>query len=100
MDYDRWLEKPYQDQCDRDNALDDIEQELLEGEYNPNHYDNFAEAIGEATPDEIETIEDWLERGEFEKLGRMLWCISLAYWEKQAQDKAPEVYYNGRKNDY
>lgn len=100
MDYDRWLEQPYQDQCDMDNALEEIEQELLEGEYNPNHFDNFVEAIAEASQDNIETIDDYMAQREFEKLGRALWCISLEYWEKKAKDKSPEVYYNGPEVDF
>jgi len=100
MDYDRWLEKPYQDQCDRDNALEAIEEELLKGDYNPDSFDNFVEALSEVDQEQIETLEDYIEQREYEKLGRALWCISLEYWEKQAQDKASEVYYNRCKDDY
>lgn len=90
MNYDSWLEQPYQDKCNEDDAIDARVEELMDEDYNPNNFDNFIESISEADKTDIETIEDYLEKGEFEKLGRKLWSICYDRMEKQATDHAVE----------
>lgn len=93
IDYDRWLEQPYQDECDKEEWIRCRTESLLEDDYDPNAFDNFCEAISEASPDEIETLQDYLEQREFEKLGRALWCIALEKMEAQAEAQAIKDYF-------
>ena len=90
MNYDSWLEAPYQERYAEEDKIDERVEELMSEDYNPNTFDNFIESISEADKTDIETIEDYLEKGEFEKLGRKLWSICYDRMEKQATDHAVE----------
>jgi len=90
MNYDSWLEQPYQDQYDEDDKIDSRVEELMEEDYNPNDFNNFVESISEASKDDIETIEDYLQRKEYDKLGLKLWAICYERMEKQATNHAVE----------
>ena len=54
-DYDRWLEQPYQEQAERDDAIDAIVEEVLqEPEFDPTNADTFLQAIDDATLYEVQ----------------------------------------------
>lgn len=90
MNYDSWLEQPYQDKYDEDDKIDSRVEELMKEDYKPEDFNNFVESISEAKKEDIEIIEDYLEQGEFEKLGRKLWSICYERMESQANSHAAE----------
>ena len=104
MSYDDWLEAPYQEECARQEAYENRVSELMNGDYNPEDWGNFTDSMADATPDEIETFTDYLERNEFEKLGRALWALSMDRMEKKIETYFFELGYNtpstkGKTND-
>ncbi len=98
MNYDSWLEQPYQDQYDEDEKIDCRVEELMKEDYKPTDFNNFAESISEASKEDVETVEDYLEKGEFEKLGRKLWSICYERMERQATNHAVENLNSGYLN--
>ena len=65
--------------------------------YDPVSPDNFAEAIQKAcnSEEEMETLRDYSDQREFEKLGRMIWVWSYDNCEAKAEAKAAEEYDSG-----
>lgn len=90
MNYDSWLEQPYQDQYAEDEKVDSRVEELMKEDYKPTDFNNFIESISEASKEDVETIEDYLEQGKFEELGRKLWGICYERMEAQATSHAVE----------
>ena len=86
-DLNRYLAK--QDRDDqRQQAIEDRANELLENEYNPFIPENVWEALGECSKDELAGVALGLMGKSYEKVGINLRELVLNYWHKVAKDKA------------
>jgi hypothetical protein len=92
LNNDRYYE-PEDD--DENEKVDERVAELMKEDYKPTDFNNFIESISEASKKDVETIEDYLEQGEFEKLGRKLWSICYERMEAQANSHAVENLMSG-----
>jgi hypothetical protein len=71
----------------------EVEQLMQTDEFNPHKWGNFNEAFAACqNQDDIEFLEQALERRDFEALGRKLWCMSFEYWEGFAVGKITGQY--------
>lgn len=82
------------------SAEDRIEERVKDlinhhADYDHTLFENFSQDIYSATAEQAESIEDYLKSKDFEKLGRLLWCISFESREKlatiQAQNETEEL---------
>lgn len=64
-------------------------------DYDPSDTSHMAEAISEASKDDQETIRDFIERKEWDKLGAKLFYMSYEYMEHFAQMEAQREVSNG-----
>lgn len=87
MNNDRYYEAPEDNDADR---IDDRVAELMEDEYNPTKYSNFAEGISEANEKDREAVELILQQSviDYEALGRKLFCMAYDYMEGYANNHA------------
>jgi hypothetical protein len=89
--YDNWLEKPYQDQDQRDEEIDNEIDRLLETEYNPADVKVFMDAIDNAClyADQEKLAEILKTNAPWEDLGRYVFkavqthCVNSAIQEAQ-----------------
>ena len=90
MNYDSWLEAPYQARYAEEDKLDSRVEELMEDEYDPKKYSNFAEGISEANEKDREAVELILQQSkiDYEALGRKLFCMAYEYMEGYANSHA------------
>lgn len=87
----------------RANYIEDRACQLLNTEaYDPTDPENFSAAILKAvnSQEEMETLKDYCDQREFEKLGRMIWVWSYDYCEAKAEAKAAEEYDSGNIDPY
>lgn len=102
MNYDDWLEQPYQEQAERDEAIDAEVERLLEDDHNPLDVSNFIDAICD---DCLASYEERLDEAltdpnpHFEALGRVLFDAVYAYWRNKAESLAAERYNSGMIGD-
>jgi hypothetical protein len=86
--FDSWLTNA-PDSSDEDEYIENRVCELLKtDEYDPSDVGHIAEAISEASEIEQETIRDFIERSEWNKLGAKLFYMSYEYMEKFATIRA------------
>ena len=64
-------------------------------DYDPSDTSHMAEAISEASAIDQETIRDFIERKEWDKLGAKLFYMSYEYMEHFAQMEAQREVSNG-----
>ena len=87
-----------------DNSGDLIEErmaELMKGDYSPDKYSNFAEAINEADKENAKAVEAILQQADIDytALGRKLYCMAYEYMERISENHAQEDYASGYLND-
>lgn len=105
MNYDDWLEAPFQEAETRADAIDSITETLLSGDYKPEDIDNFNEAIGEGCLD-TEIVQAKMAAAiavgvsGHEAIGKVIWDAVYAYWYDQATKKAIDIYDSGNDYDY
>ena len=87
--YDAWLTNDDSEYVDED-AFEERVKDLLyhNDDYNCCLFENFSEDIYSATAEQAQSIEEYLQNKDFEKLGRLLWCISMESREKFARIQA------------
>lgn len=100
--YDRWLEQPYQDEYERQDAIDELTEELLEGECNPQNPSVFLEAINEgaclSTDEAYKELQAILHRGHgYDDIGRLVWNAVSDYCADTARDRAESIIIHGKK---
>jgi hypothetical protein len=89
--YDDWLEKPYLDEDERDEAIDNEIDRLLETEYNPAILKVFMNAIDNNClyADQLKLAEILNTNAPWEELGRYVfkavqtYCVNSAIQEAQ-----------------
>ena len=64
-------------------------------DYDPSDVSHMAEAISEASAIDQETIRDFIERKEWDKLGAKLFYMTYEYMEKFAESAAQREVSNG-----
>jgi hypothetical protein len=67
-----------------------------DSDYDHTLFENFSQDVYSATIEEAESIEEYLRNKDFEKLGRLLWCISVSSREKHAQATAEKEFADGK----
>ena len=89
--YDRWLDEPYQQLCDDDNAFQHIKQCVLESDWNPHTYDAFTEALFDADfGAHREELSKAIAEGVsgYEQIGNVIWKIVYQYCAEKATKQA------------
>lgn len=91
----------YEPEDDDSDLLDERIAELLNSDYSPEDYSNFAEAISEATATEREAVETILQQPtiDYEALGRKLFCMAFERMERYAENHAQEDLSSGYLHD-
>jgi len=95
--FDSWLTTDAEAEHYADDAIDDRVKELCNhnADYDHTLFENFSQDVFSATIEQAESIEDYLKSKDFEKLGRLLWCISVESREKLAKAQAQQDFENG-----
>jgi len=89
MGYDNWLMSGAYDNEDEEIYIEQRVPELMRTkDYDPADVSHMAEAISEASAIDQETIRDFIERKEWDKLGAKLFYMSYEYMEHFAESKA------------
>lgn len=99
MDYDRWLQQPYDEAAQRTAAIEQmIEDVLKEDEFNPLKAETFCTAISEGVIDDIPkaVLEEALNDPNpgFAKLGRLVYEAVYRWCYASADDEAAHRYNN------
>jgi hypothetical protein len=91
----------YEPEDDDSDLLDERVAELLNSDYDPTEYSNFAEGISEAKESDRQAVEDIIKQStiDYEALGRKLFCMAYDYMEKFAENHAQEDLSAGFLND-
>ena len=90
--FDSWLTTDTE--SERYAAAEDIIEERVKelvnhhADYDHTLFENFSEDIYSATIEQAESIEEYLKSKDFEKLGRLMWCISVESREQFARIQA------------
>ena len=96
MGYDNWLQSGAYDNEDEEIYIEERVPELMATkDYDPSDVSHMAEAISEASAIDQETIRDFIERKEWDKLGAKLFYMSYEYMEHFAQMEAQREVSNG-----
>jgi hypothetical protein len=101
--FDSWLTTDTE--AERYAAAEDIIEERVrdlvnhDADYDHTLFKNFSEDIYSATTEQAQSIEEYLRNKDFEKLGRLMWCISVESREKLAQIQAVNDFENGELDD-
>jgi len=101
--FDSWLTTDTK--AERYAAAEEIIEERVkhlvnhDSDYDHTLFENFIEDIYSATTEQSQSIEEYLRNKDFEKLGRLLWCISVESREKHAQIQAKNDWENGDLDD-
>lgn len=103
MSYDSWLTTDTE--AERYAAADDKIDEQVKylvnhnADYDHTLFENFSEDVYSATTEQAQSIEEYLRNKDFEKLGRLMWCISVESREKLAKIQAVNDFENGELDD-
>jgi hypothetical protein len=96
MDYDRWLQQPYEDAANRSAAIEEmIEDVLQEDEFNPCNPNTFIDAILEGCLDGKEdAIKAALDNEEVghAALGTVMYEAVYQFCYDRAEDEAAKRY--------
>ena len=85
--------EPEDDYMDSDELQSEVADMMNDDDYNPCKWGNFNEAFAATqNKDDIEALEEMLEKRDFEALGRKLWNMSYEYWEGFATGKITGQY--------
>jgi len=94
--YDNWLMSGAYDREDEEIYIESRVPELMHTkDYDPSDVSHMAEAISEASAIDQETIRDFIERKEWDKLGAKLFYMTYEYMEKFAESEAQREVSNG-----
>jgi hypothetical protein len=89
MGYDNWLQSGAYDNEDEEIYIEERVPELMgTKDYDPSDTSHMGEAIAEASAIDQETIRDFIERKEWDKLGAKLFYMTYEYMEKFAEAQA------------
>ena len=89
--YDAWLQAPYVAAEDDQEKVDQRICNLLNGEYDPDNFQNFLEAISEdALYIHKDSIEEALKNNDKATLGLLIQSAVFTYWEKKATETAEQ----------
>lgn len=79
--YDDWLEKPYLDEDEKQDAIDDEIDHLLQTEFNPTDVEVFLNAIdnGCLNADKDQLIQTIKDNAPWEELGRYVFKAVQTY---------------------
>jgi hypothetical protein len=97
--FDAWL--TYDSETENREAAEDAIEEhknnLLyhNDDYNCCLFENFSEDLYNATIEQARQIEEYLRNKDFEKLGRLVYCISQESRDKHAYIQAEKDWHNG-----
>ena len=64
IDYDAWLEKPYQDACDAQDAYDEAEESYRESDYYWEDYEEWLKTNEGKSQEEWEATDDYVKSVE------------------------------------
>jgi len=83
----------YYEPNDYDDRSDEIEERTWQlmkvgAEYDPKDSSRVAEALGEISPDNVKALQDCIDTGDYEKIGRKIMMITFDYMERYAKDAA------------
>lgn len=83
----------YQPDEDYDNRCDEIDERTWElmkpgAEFDPNDASKVAEALNDLDVDTAKDLQDCIDTGNFEMIGRKVMMITWDYMEKFAKDVA------------
>ena len=91
--YDSWLESGAHDHEDEEIYIENRVPELMDEEdFDPSSIAHLSEAISEASEADQDIIRDYINTGDWYKLGLKLYNISFEYMEKYATDQAQREY--------
>jgi hypothetical protein len=78
------------DYDDRSDEIDERTYELMKkgADYDPNTASRVSEALGEISPDDVAALQDCIDSGDYEMIGRKIMMISFDYMERFAKDAA------------
>ena len=96
--YDRWLEQPYQDKYDEEDAIDQEVEALLADEYDIKKFDVFMDAIAnDCLHDQKvkQQITEALQTGDRLALGQAIYDAVSEELESWATDHAVDRYNKG-----
>lgn len=95
--YDNWLEAPYQEQADKDAAIDEIADNLMQGECDPQDVDVFLSAVidNDCLYPIKEKLQKILSQGQgYLALGEAIWDAVHDHQRDIARQMAVEQYKN------
>ena len=85
--------EPEDDYIDSDELQSEVADLMKTDEFNPHKWNNFCEAFAaHQNKDDIEALEEMLEKRDFEALGRKLWNMSFEYYENWATSRVTGEY--------
>ena len=94
--YDTWLEQPYQDSYTKEEAINQLADEICnEPEFNAYSTENIIEAIMEEAlfqGDDKLRLTELIENRDMRNLGLFVFGRIFAYWERKALDEAERRY--------
>jgi hypothetical protein len=75
---------------DRSDEINERTWQLMKvgAEYDPKDSARVAEALGEISPDDVKALQDCIDTGDYEKIGRKIMMITFDYMERYAKDAA------------
>jgi hypothetical protein len=69
-------------------TFEELVDEFMADEYNPNKVNNFLEAMEQTNKEQGERLQELLEKRDFETLGRWVWNHTVEVMESYANDRA------------
>ena len=66
-----------------------------DSDYDHTLFENFSQDVYSATIEQANSIEEYLRNKDFEKLGRLLWCLSVTSREELAKAQAQRDFEDG-----
>lgn len=78
------------DYDDRSDEIDELTYQLMKkgAEYDPNDASRVAEALGELDTDTAKALQDCIDTGNYEMIGRKVMMIAFDYMERFAKSHA------------
>lgn len=93
--YDRWLEKPFQEACEREEAFNDIVEQLMDDELDPQNPNVFMQAINEGACLDNKTfnagLKEILQTKNFDELGKLVYDFVVDYCQETAELRAKAI---------
>ena len=97
--FDSWLTTDTESEryANAEDAIQNRIKELVNhnSDYDHTLFENFSQDVFSATIEQAESIEDYLKSKDFEKLGRLLWCLSVTSREELAKAQAQRDFEDG-----